>query len=165
MKRIKTDECNESARRARTGSSPSNRAWTSGNLSRIALTRIENTRIFSRESGRLKLYISKSYRSVRCLNCITAHNDAQQIHAKFTQTWRAIGNGGLQCYSGKNWGSTCNVVATNTHRRSSSLAQIQRPQVHRRLTRRLAGRAQRAASPTTSFAISWADRGRGNLPG
>jgi len=61
-----------------------------------------------------------------------------------------IGNGGLQCYSRKNRGRTLVFVGerllldlkrrpTNAHRRSSSLAIIQRPQIHRRLTKHLAG--------------------------
>ena len=44
------------------------------------------TRIFSRELDRPWLYISISYRGVRCLICTTAHNDAQPIHAKLPQS-------------------------------------------------------------------------------
>ena len=44
-----------------------------------------DTRIFSRVMDRLRLYISKSYRGVRCPICTTMHNDAELVHAKFTQ--------------------------------------------------------------------------------
>jgi hypothetical protein len=48
--------------------------------------RTTDTRIFSRGWDRLRLYISKSYRGVRCAICITVHIDAQLIHAKPTNS-------------------------------------------------------------------------------
>jgi len=66
------------------GTAESNRARTSGNLNLIALTRIENTRIFSRVQDRSRLYISKSYRGVRCPICRTMQHCAQLVHAKLT---------------------------------------------------------------------------------
>ena len=44
-----------------------------------------DTRIFSRAQDRLGLYISKSYRGVRCPICSTMHNYAELVHAEFTQ--------------------------------------------------------------------------------
>ena len=48
--------------------------------------RTTDTRIFSRGKDRLRLYISKGYRGVRCLICITMQDCAQLIHAKLTHT-------------------------------------------------------------------------------
>ena len=42
---------------------------------------------------------------------------------------------------------------------------LQLPQAHQRLMRRPPGLARCAASPTTSYAIFWVDRDRGNSPG
>jgi hypothetical protein len=61
-----------SAARARTG------------LSRFAVNRTTNTRIFRTLGDLFGLYLSTSYRGVRCLNCSTMHNDAQLIHANLT---------------------------------------------------------------------------------
>jgi hypothetical protein len=44
-----------------------------------------DTRIFSRDSERLRLYFSKSYRDVRYLICMAMQDDAEQVHAKLTQ--------------------------------------------------------------------------------
>ena len=59
--------------------------------------RTTDTRIFSRELGRLGLYISKSYRGVRCPIRSTVQDCAQLIHAKLThwserkaQGWRRV---------------------------------------------------------------------------
>ena len=63
-------------------------------LSAIRLRHLDfllDTRIFSREQGRFRLYISKSYRGIRCLNCITVHNDAQLIYANLTHPIDAYG--------------------------------------------------------------------------
>jgi len=46
---------------------------------------MRDTRIFSRDLDRLRLYISESYRGVRCPICSTAHDDARLIHSNLTQ--------------------------------------------------------------------------------
>ena len=56
----------------------------------IRINRTTDTRIFSLSAGCLWLYLSVSYRGVRCLVCITVHNDAQLIHANLTHSRRAI---------------------------------------------------------------------------
>ena len=45
---------------------------------------MQDTRIFSPTSVSFWLYISKSYRGVRCLICITVQDDAAPVHAKLT---------------------------------------------------------------------------------
>jgi hypothetical protein len=44
-----------------------------------------DTRIFSRELVRLRLYISMSYRGARCPICSTMQDDVAPVHAKLTQ--------------------------------------------------------------------------------
>ncbi len=72
----RTDSQSESGRRSRPKGE--NRPKS------IRINRSADTRIFSREQDRLRLYISKSCRGVRCLICSTVHNRAQLIHAKLT---------------------------------------------------------------------------------
>ena len=51
-----------------------------------------DTRIFSRVPVRLRPCNSISYRGVRCQDCITVHNNARLIHAKFPHlSCQAIG--------------------------------------------------------------------------
>ena len=50
------------------------------------VNRTTDTRIFSRVVDSLRLYFSKSYRGVRCVNCSTRQDCAGLIHAKLTQS-------------------------------------------------------------------------------
>jgi hypothetical protein len=49
-----------------------------------------DTRIFSRELVRLRLYISKSYRGVRCPICMTMQDDAELVHANLTHQFLSL---------------------------------------------------------------------------
>ena len=77
-----------------------------------------DTRIFSRELDRLRLYISVSYRGARCLICSTMQDGAELVHAIFTHQIR--GRTGVY----ENRGSTPIIICIRADRiRNSSYRQ------------------------------------------